>query len=143
MKNLKFLVIALALVIGISSCKKEENASSNNASIVGKWFFTKDAVKSYRNGVITKDTVYTPSSSNNIEFKVDGRGDLWDSDTVSFTYTLQNEGKKLTINYPENDKMEYDIKLLNNNELVLYDERVETQNSVSYKYTHESTYIRK
>lgn len=47
MKNLKFLVIALALVIGISSCKKEEKAVVDNISIVGKYRF--------RSNIITED----------------------------------------------------------------------------------------
>ncbi len=47
MKNLKFLVIALALVIGISSCKKEEKEVVDNISIVGKYRF--------RSNIITED----------------------------------------------------------------------------------------
>lgn len=128
MKKFKFLAIVLALVIGISSCKKEEKAVENNSIIVGTWILVKEVSKTYKNNVLLKEDVYEIPSiqaalalpiQSGLFLKNDGTGNYYERGGVfPITYTVQSnsiltiisDGGKYTDIHP--------IILLNNTDLV-------------------------
>lgn len=127
MKNLKTLVIALALVIGVSSCKKEEKAVVvASSSIVGTWDLTYTENYFYLMGNLvflgsgTVDGLYT------LEFKNDGTVKSSDKvEVINGTYFFTENGKFITLNFPVKSlKYQFEIKSLYSSELVLFREEL-------------------
>lgn len=141
MKNLKFLVIALTLIIGVSSCKKEDNGNNiNSTSILGKWYLKKRVTNNFVNGVSSGENISSNFTIKDYtEFKTDGiglNGD--DGQEYPFTYKLTNEGKNLTFT-EDGDTDSYTISTITDTELILYMESVYNQDGIVNKYTEELT----
>lgn len=135
MKNLKFLVIALALIVGVSSCKKEKN----DTSIIGKWFMKSRVNKDFTNGELKSENTKTNFTSQDfIEFKDGGVVILGEGELVeTATYRLSNDKKMLTLIEKDGGEDSYVIKTLNATDMVLYAEYTENEDGIIYKDTEE------
>jgi hypothetical protein len=140
MKNLKFLAIVLALLIGIYSCKKEEKAVVDNTSIVGKWLNIKKEYKTYENGVF-KNSDSTAEDVDILEFKTDGTYTYFQENYLeNGTYTITNGGKNVTIVVNRKGKTEtwsFEIKNLDSKLIIYY-----VKTSENFKYENTDTYLR-
>jgi hypothetical protein len=125
MKNLKLIV--LLLVIGISSCKKDDSKNDApkpevKASIVGKWKLTGNKEISYKNGV--KQEEYTTFQEGSIEFMNDGKAVFEESD---YTYKIEGENRLLlTYKGDTEPYVNVEITKLTASELVLSKEESHT-----------------
>lgn len=114
---------------------------------MGSWLIKKSVEKQYVNGVFLDESASTNFTAEDyIEFKSDGKGIYSEiGDTDPFTYTIVDEGKKITVKYDGfyNDLETYDIKTLNSTDLIIYTESTYTNNGATDKYTEELTLKRK
>lgn len=157
MKNLKFLVIALALLIGIASCKKEEKAVVVDNPIVGTWVITKELRKGYRNGNLTSESINPYNKEENLalpltdvsveafEFKNDGTGNYYEKGKIEEVFNYNSNSVNIVIFWNGTLKEDHTIKSFNNNVLVLNTETEKTKNSEGEVifYTREFTLKRK
>ncbi len=147
MKNLKFLVIALALVIGISSCKKEEKAAViDSISIVGTWVLVKDVSRTYKDGIFVKEDIYqvpniqvalTSPIKDGLVLKNDGTGDYYEKGgAFPITYSVQGNAT-LTIRQQDGKYTDtHQILLLNSTDLVY----LETGTTYTGGYSNDNEY---
>jgi hypothetical protein len=149
MKNLKFLVIALALLIGIAGCKKEEKAVVDNNSIVGTWVSASRLQHEYLDGILMN----TPKAQDiteeyTLEFKSDGSWHSIDrTGNYKGTYTLTENGGVLNAKFLDEELGEvnekYEIRVLNSIELVYYIEHIRTVDGKVNKGTTLTTFKRR
>lgn len=147
MKNLKFLVIALALVIGISSCKKEEKSTDDNntikSRIIGTWILQKTETNEFENGVLKFTDNEVEKGENSTEFKNDGTLTATDNNGISSgIYTITNNGKSLNIT-TEGKALTFEIRAIIPTDLELYREAISTTGSIARKLTLLYSFRRK
>jgi hypothetical protein len=91
----KNLLVSVAVLLCLYSCKKESPAPSNPVLILGKWFNTKVTTKLYNNGAEVDSTnTISFTTDDFVEYYSDGSGYYShassEGPTLSeFTYTLK------------------------------------------------------
>lgn len=96
----KSLLLIVVLLFGLNSCKKDSQTPNSGASIVGKWFRTKQNSELFYNGVQIKSFTKTNFTTDDfVEYYSDGSG-YFSMNTATgpgiteFSYTLK--GTSLT-----------------------------------------------
>ncbi|SDJ07106.1 Lipocalin-like domain-containing protein [Pedobacter sp. ok626] len=136
MKNFTLLILLLITTVSITGCKKDKDEDSGG--IVGKWYLYSYINIVYTNGKVTDQTSQTaPDRSNYIEFK--SNGTAADNEGDQFSYKIN--GTQLILKDLEDGEEElYEIKKINNTELVIFNELVQQAGSDQIKYTTETTF---
>lgn len=142
MKKLKLLVVLLlAVSVGLTGCKKD-NDDDDQSLIIGKWTLTNEVSKNYLNDQpISPDYGEFGNNSDVFEFMSNKTFTAYEDGDIedTGTYSLENNGKKLILNYSDYDEDEEStVKVLTTSDLVIYSEYVEGE----YKFTSEATYKR-
>jgi len=143
MKNL--ILITLAVVL-FAACKKESSPAKttddNKTLIIGRWYFTQDTVKQYKNGILV---YYSTTGGLDIgtayeQFNADGTyTDFFNGKASTSPYSL--EGNTLTLTQ-SNGTESGQIKTLSSTKLVIfYDDNFVDGNTTSR--TTEVAYLSK
>ncbi|WP_448698688.1 hypothetical protein ACFGVR_17675 [Mucilaginibacter sp. AW1-3] len=94
----KIILPALLIILVISACTKEPGASTASLAIVGKWYYTQDTLRTYKNGVLQSinTTGVTLNGTSFNQFNNAGRGSvLISGNSNAFTYSIT--GKIITL----------------------------------------------
>jgi hypothetical protein len=109
----------LILSIVVFSCSKDDKASENPASIIGKWEYQKADTRDGQTVISTQDFAPLPSCVRNyLNIKADNKIDLVDhsspcvAQTQSFSYTVNNS----VLSYSSANRT---IEKLTNTDLIL------------------------
>lgn len=96
----KLIIVAIAIAFFAVSCKKNVQ-NSISGSLVGKWYYALDTIKSSQNGGPFKilSTLKYTTKTDYIQFNADGTGlNYYNSMSTNFSYTMA--GNIITFNYP-------------------------------------------
>jgi hypothetical protein len=104
MKKLLFIAAAVLLFAacgkaGFSSDDGNITTTTSTVSIVGKWYYTLDTVRTYSNDTLKTTNVFNYHNTDYLQFNSDGTGvKQADTTTTNFTYIII--GQTLTLHLP-------------------------------------------
>lgn len=121
MKKILLSFIVLLTLAVVFSCNKDDDNDSN-ASIVGKWIFTRADFQFTVLGTPV-DSTFTGDGSSYIEYKSDGTGTSVDStgETDNFSYNYNSSTKVLTETSTDTT-ITYNVVKLTSSDLQLHTE---------------------
>jgi hypothetical protein len=88
----KLLFVAIATMALFSACKKKDVEKTTAEKIIGRWVLVTETDNDYYNNT-NHITTYPGTSSDDIDFRVDGRMYEGPTFTTSYTYSIVSDSK--------------------------------------------------
>jgi hypothetical protein len=95
--------MAMVFIVSLSACKKDREAPSPAATILGKWYLKRYHTRTFRNNLSIRDTSRSNYKANDFEmFNADGSGytssNTPSGETAVILYNYKLSGNQLAIN---------------------------------------------
>ncbi|WP_345210477.1 lipocalin family protein [Mucilaginibacter gynuensis] len=118
-KRLFLLIFVISTLATANGCKKDSNKKNEDqASLKGKWTFTLENAKTYKNGALIYDVDDDGNGDSFLEFTDDKVTYTYRDETPqTYGYTYDASVKRLHI--AGNDALTYEVETLTNKKLVL------------------------
>lgn len=125
----KFILPSIFVFGLLFSCNNYDDSSTNNASIVGTWNYSKNQIQYSKDNKIVDEPLDKCEEKNTLEFSsdnkykattyMDNNGNCILEDVSNATYTLVGKTLKVVYGDGNEDSFEAEVVKLTKNELVL------------------------